>query len=258
MLSPQTNPPFTPLPAEQLLHTTPKRIVLSLSTPSHYPAKQQQPYLLSHPSGTLYLTNRRIIYLPETPTEQFKSFAAPLLNIHDSHVALPFWGANYWAASLQPVQGGGIPMPKTGVLELKLTFKEGGASDFHNKYEVVRERLQQAVETSRMEGDGSGSSRGAMNGVNVANVNLDDLPAYSEESDGPLIAPTAAAAASVQTSHSQQEQQTDSGVDVEDDRPRPKATDNALSPPDEPPPDYEETQMTGLQDEMETRLNEGR
>lgn len=160
---------------------------------------------------------------------------------------------------MQPVQGGGIPVPSTGVVELKLTFKEGGAFDFHTHFERVKERLQQAVEVSRIHGDGSGSSRAAMNAVDVNNVNLEDLPAYQEQSDGPLMSPVSQPPAMMAAAPVQQHSvQRDSGVAVEDDRPAPKPTDNALSPPDEPPPGYEETQMRGLQDEMERRLSDGR
>lgn len=159
----------------------------------------------------------------------------------------------------QPVQGGGIPVPNTGVVELKFTFKEGGVFDFHTKYEQVRERLLQAVEVSRMNGGGAGSLQGGMNAVDVSNVNLDELPAYSEESDGPLLSPTATAIrAQQQQTNTTMQQQRDSGVSVADDRPQPKPTDNALSPPDEPPPGYEETQMSGLQNAAERRPDQGR
>lgn len=263
MVSPETNPPFTPLPHEKVQIKPSSRVALSLQTPSHYPARQQPPFSLTHPNGTCYLTNQRIVYLPDKPTDKLKSFAAPILNLHDSYPHNPMFGACYWTASAQPVQGGGIPVPATGVVELKLTFKDGGAYDFHTTYERLRERLQQVADVSRMDGTASGSSAGAMNGVNMANVNLEELPAYTEESDGPLIPPTAAAAAIAQAQAQAQQQRStavtqqtrDSGVGVEEhDRPQPKPTDNAFSPPDEPPPGYEETQMSGLQDEMDRRL----
>lgn len=166
----------------------------------------------------------------------------------------PFFGPNVWLALLQPTQGGGIPIPGGGVVEIKLTFKDGGAFDFHTKFEQVKERLQQAVEVSRVHGDGTGSSRAAMNGVDTTNVNLEDLPAYREESDGPLIAPVAAPAAAQPVA---QPTARDSGAGSGDTRPQPKPTDNAFSPPDEPPPGYEEAQMAGLQDEMDRRESEG-
>jgi len=256
MLSPTTNPPYTPLPNEQTLFASPPRIGFSLTTPSHYPGKQQQPFSITHSTGVLYLTNRRLIYLPDKPTDKFQSFAAPMLNLHDAHVTAPFFGPNVWTALLQPTQGGGIPVPSAGVVEIKLTFKEGGAFDFHTHFERVKERLQQAVEVSRISGDGAGSSRAAMNGVDVQNVNLEELPAYQERSDAALLSP--AAAVQVPNTVALSPQHRDSGVGVEDDRPPPKPTVDAFTSLDEPPPGYEETQMQGLQDEMERRMSGGR
>lgn len=223
LLSPDSSAtPYTPLPSETTVFTSPPRISLSLSIPSHYPAKQQQPFSLSHPSGTLYLTNRRIIYLPDKPTTDFQSFAAPILNLHDSHVTAPFFGPNAWSALLQPVQGGGIPTPTGGVVELKLTFKEGGAFDFHTGYERVRERLLQAVEVSGMDGRDGGSAH-------VGAADLEDLPVYSEVSEQPLVSPIA---------------RTEE-VEI------PRA-----EPPSGPPPAYEAAQTDELRGEVERRLGE--
>ncbi|KAK3063554.1 hypothetical protein LTR53_018863, partial [Teratosphaeriaceae sp. CCFEE 6253] len=146
------------------------------------------PFALAHSTGVLYLTNRRLIYLPDKPTDKLQSFAAPVLNFHDSHVTAPFFGPNVWMALLQPTHGGGIPVPSAGVVEIKLTFKEGGAFDFHTQFERVKERLQQAVEVQRMDG-GGGSADPARAALNVGTVDLEDLPAYQEESDGPLLSP---------------------------------------------------------------------
>jgi WW domain-binding protein 2 len=256
MLSPST-PPFTPLPLEQTLFTSPPRIAFSLSTPSHYPGKQQNPpFSLTHPAGILYLTTRRIIYLPDKPTEKLQSFAAPILNLHDSHVTAPFFGPNVWTAALQPVQGGGIPVtgPRGGLVEIKLTFKEGGAFDFHTKFEQVKERLQQAVEVSRSDA-GTSSSSAANNLDALGNVNMEDLPAYQEDSDGPLISPVGPPVVPIPWPTEVQHiaVQRDSGVGVEDDRPKP-----AEDVPNEPPPGYEEAQMQGLREEVERRMSEER
>lgn len=104
-----------------------------------------------------------------------------------------------------------------------------------------------------------------MNGVDVSNVNLEDLPAYQEQSDGPLMPPTAVAAAAAtaqqqqgaRSSQQQQQFQRDSGIAVRDERPRQKGGEDAYSAPNEPPPGYEEAQMAGLQDEMDKRANDG-
>lgn len=237
-------PPYTPLPNEQTLAASSPRVSFSITTPAHFPGKQQQPFSLSSSSGRLYLTNRRIIFLPDKSTPQLQSFAAPILNLHDSHVTAPWFGPNVWAALLQPTQGGGIPTPPGGVVEVKFTFKEGGAFDFHTAYERIRERLQQAVDVSRINGDGSGSSRAAMNGVDVSNVNLDELPAYQEEGDGPLIAPIAPSIPQQNSGQARVQANGEGGI-------RPGDT------PNEPPPGYEETQISGLQDELERRLSQG-
>lgn len=244
MLAPASSPPYTPLPNEQTLFVSSPRIGFSISTPAHFPGKQQQPYSLSSSSGVVYLTNRRIIFLPDKAAKDFQSFAAPILSLHDSHVAAPWFGPNVWTALLQPTQGGGIPTPSGGVVEVKMTFKEGGAFDFHTAYERVRERLQQAVEVSRIDGDGSGSGRSAMNGVEVGNVDLEELPVYQRRGSGPLMSPVA-----VEQAAATRQPQRDSGAGGEDARNRPKPTDT----PSEPPPGYEEAQMAGLQDEMERR-----
>ncbi|KAK5131658.1 hypothetical protein LTR08_000785 [Meristemomyces frigidus] len=235
MLSPATTPPYTPLPNETTLFTSPPRIAFALSTPAHYPGKQHQPpFALSHATGVLYLTNRRLIYLPDKPTATFQSFAAPILNLHDSHVSAPFFGANQWLALLQPVQGGGVPVPGGGVVEIKLTFKEGGAFDFHTCFERVKERLGQAVEVGRMQGEGGG---GAARGG--AGVGLEDLPAYREESEGPLMSPVGPPVGAVAS-------QRDSGVAVEGCGEGAKpAEEGAFSPPLEPPPGYEEVVRQG-------------
>ncbi|KAF2770586.1 hypothetical protein EJ03DRAFT_242318, partial [Teratosphaeria nubilosa] len=237
---------YTPLPDEQHLFTSPPRIGISITTPSHYPGKQQQPFSISHNGGVLYLTNRRIIYLPDKKTEKLESFAAPLLNLHDSHVSAPFFGPNVWTAALQPVQGGGLPIPPRGAVELKFTFRDGGAFDFHTKFEQVKERLQQAMEAQRMNADGSTSMAAAgANTVDASNVNLEDLPAYQEESDGPLMSPVVIPVpVPVQPS----EQRSSGGVVENRRRPEP-----ATDVPDEPPPGYEEAQMQRVQEEMGRR-----
>ena len=122
------------------------------------------------------------------------------------------------------------------MVEVKLTFKEGGAFDFHSHYERVRERLLQAVEVGRDAG------------VEVGSVTLDDLPAYQEEGDGPLLSPTAVAVAAARL---EVERRNGSGSGDGDGRGR----DREDGTPVEPPPGYEEAQMAGLRDEVERRAN---
>jgi hypothetical protein len=233
MLTASSTPPFAPLPDEQTLYTSPHRIGLSISIPSHYPAKQQHPFSLSHANGQLFLTNRRVIYLPDKATDKLQSFAAPILNLHDSHVTAPFFGPNAWLALLQPVPDGGIPTPNGGVVELKFTFKDGGAFDFHSSYDRVRERLQQVMGSLGADSSHAAGSSAVLNNANLAAVNLDELPAYQEESSGPLLSPVSAVnQASIPVLHSAASGNTDSGP-VRPSAPAPGA-------PVEPPPAYEE------------------
>ncbi|KAL1297337.1 hypothetical protein AAFC00_004883 [Neodothiora populina] len=283
-----THPPrFTPLPNESTLYTSPPRTTLSLASIAKFPS--QQPFSLSCSQGTLYLTNRRLIYLPATPSKDFQSFAAPILNTHDSHVVAPWIGPNVWTALIQPVQGGGIPIPSSSqsasaaAIECKITFKEGGAYDFHGRYERVKERLRQAVEVAResghfgggQSGDGSeigrGRGGGSLAGVDVAGVHLDDLPRY-EEAAAPaapgvsVLPPQGLAVApqqEVQTQPPPTKSSQDSAGAETSAQTRTTATTTAtqdrqstsFNPLAEPPPGYEEVQRETVQDELERRMN---
>lgn len=124
------------------------------------------------------------------------------------------------------MSGGGIP-PSLPAVQVKVTFKEGGAFDFHNHFERIKERLQQAVENSQA------SSRGARN-VDLSTIHLDELPAYS----GPSNNDAGGGQASQDQCMSPQSQ------------PHAAETDSMV----EPPPDYETVQQQSVADELEARL----
>jgi hypothetical protein len=191
----------------------------------------------------VYLTNQRVVYLPEKTTAEFKSFAASLLNLHDSHITFPWFGPNAWQALVQPVPGGNIP--NSHHVELKLTFKDGGAPDFHSNFERIKERLQQAVDVARADnasGRGPGST---LAGVDLQSVHLDELPSYTDAGQDRLAPADETAAATV--NRTQHEPASP---------PRPQAQNNA-DPPAEAPPGYEETQQQSIQAELERRLGPG-
>jgi hypothetical protein len=193
----------------------------------------------------------QLIYLPVTPTPDFKSFAAPILNLQDAHVTAPWFGANKWSAKLQPVYGGGIPADY-GELELVITFKEGGAFDFHTSFERLKERLRHAVEIARESGQaigdgtetGGGRGGGALAGVNLDNVHLEDLPTYQESRNhsipSAISSPSAARAPEFPRDPTPQTS--------------PQPQQERFEPPTEPPPGYEEVQREGVADELERRL----
>lgn len=257
MLDPSRPNTFTPLPSESTLYTSPPRTALSITSLNKYPGSQ--PYTVTSSAGTLFLTNRRIIYLASPSTPQLQSFSAPILNLQDSHVTAPWIGPNAWVALCRPVQGGGIPV--ANAVEVKMTFKDGGAYDFSSRYEVVRERLQQAVETARANGTGvgEGSQNGrrgdAMHGVNVDAVHLEELPRYEDAAQSVRVPdPAAEVARDVQLL----QQQPRHVVDDRPIRPRADAEDErgeaAMPTPDEAPPSYDAVQREVVEDELSRQL----
>ncbi|KAF2130422.1 hypothetical protein P153DRAFT_356193 [Dothidotthia symphoricarpi CBS 119687] len=241
---------YTPLPGEQTLYQSPPRTTLSVHS------KTSGGYAQQCKSGVVYLTNRRMIYLPVSPTPTLQSFAVPILNVADSRVTAPWFGANKWEAIINPVHGGGIPT-QHAELDLVMEFKEGGAFDFASIFERLKERLRQAVDVARESGvdvqDGRGSGGGRMGGVNLNAVHLEDLPAYEDTGmhakvedtvpgsptdgmgvGGPVAAPESPQRSSPPASPQQE----------------------AFQPPNEPPPGYEEVQRNSIVDELERRARQ--
>ncbi|KAL4798655.1 hypothetical protein BDV19DRAFT_356683 [Aspergillus venezuelensis] len=210
---------FVHLPNERLIYTSPPRTSFALQPPPSYTGSES--ISVQSSTGHIYLTNQRVVYLPAQKSHQLQSFSAPLLNLHDSHVSSPFFGPNAWNAVVQPVAGGGIPSSLVAV-HLKVTFKDGGAFDFHSHFERIKERLQQAVEITRESG------RGARD-VNMADVHLEDLPAYSAPQGGLR-------------------------VDSENNVRNRRSPSEAGGEPQEPPPGYEEVQQQSVANELEARL----
>ncbi|OJD40737.1 ww-domain-binding protein [Diplodia corticola] len=247
MLSPSEG--FTLLPGEQRLYTSPPRTALALQSLNKYPGKE--PFNITSSAGCVHLTSRRIVYLPASPSDSLQSFAAPILNLHDTHVNAPFFGPNVWSAIVQPVPGGNIPS-QHAALELKLTFKDGGAYDFSQGYERIKERMQQAIEVARESGNYHGSVDGSDNGslrtggplagVDLNTVHLEQLPAYE---------PPPPAGADVVIPDTSRD--SGLGMNTPEGAPAPKPDDN-YDPPSEPPPGYEEVQSQSVADELERRL----
>ena len=164
------------------------------------------------------------MFLPTTPSADLQSFSSPILNLQDTYVRAPFFGANYWTASCRPVAGGGIP-DNHSIVELRLTFKEGGAFDFHTTFEQIKERVHQAYSVARESG------QQGTNSIDLASVHLEQLPAYEaapeapREAEGPIIhSPIPVRRGSVVPA-----------TTILGSVPQ-------VSPPNEPPPGYEEAQ----------------
>ena len=177
-----------------------------------------------------------MVYLPTAPTPELQSFSSPILNLQDTYVRAPFFGANYWTASCKPVAGGGIPTQHQ-LVELKLTFREGGAFDFHTVFEQIKERLHHAQSVSRETGQGT------------ADVDLEQLPAYeaAREVDEAQDRPAIVSPVPVRPSRN---------VGIS-----PNSDDNLPPPPaigpDELPPGYDEAQaQTVSPDALDERLRD--
>ena len=241
------NQNFVPLPKEKVLFTSPPRTTLTLQTPNSYPGKN--PWNASSSGGVAFLTNQRVrltfslhlitqpltplqlVYLPTNPDPQLQSFMAPILHLQDTRISAPFFGPNVWQGLLKPVTGGGVPAQHPFV-ELKMTFREGGAFDFHSTFERIRDSLLQAVEQAHANGQE----------FNPANVHLDELPAYTE--GAPQTGPPP--------------QQPRSGAPSQSLAPEPppvaRPSSGGFQPPNEPPPGYEEAQSSGVRDQMEESI----
>lgn len=232
---------FVRLPGEKPVWKSSPRTSFALTTPRAYPA--HDPLSIQSGSGTLYLTNQRVVYLPEKPTDDFKSFAASLINLHDTHITVPWFGPNAWQALVQPVPGGNIP--QSNHIELKLTFKDGGAPDFHSNFERIKERLQQAVDVARADNAGGRGQDGGLAGVNMNAVHLDQLPSYADSGQD-RVAPVP-------------DEQAPNLMDApvpSDTRPREESnrSEQVPGPPTDAPPGYEETQQRSVEAELERRL----
>ena len=160
---------FIKLPNERTLFTSPPRTSLQISTPNTFPGAQ--PFSAKSDAGVVYITNQRLVYLPTNPTPELQSFSCPILNTQDTYVRAPFFGANYWTGLCKAVQDGGIPAAHPAV-EIRLTFREGGAFDFHSTFEQIKDRLHHAYSIARESGQGGEAN------LNLANIHLEQLPAY--------------------------------------------------------------------------------
>ncbi|TLD26823.1 hypothetical protein PspLS_04516 [Pyricularia sp. CBS 133598] len=202
------------LPHEKIIHKQTSRISLELSRPNSL--ADAPAFDVKSDSGTVYITTGRVIYLPATPTPEFKSFSAPILNFEDTHIGSGWFSASYWTGLVRPVTGGNVPqgLPR---LEIKLTFKDGGWSDFREAYQTIRDRLQHAQDIRAETGQ-------------VIAVD-EDLPQYEESPSNPPASST-----------------QPSGLAAPS---QPSRTSSTQPQPDEPPPGYEEAQAQALGNRME-------
>jgi len=127
---------------------------------------------------------------------------------------------------------------------MRLTFREGGAFDFHTIFEQIKERLHQAHTVARENGQ-----RG------VVDVDLEQLPAYEpareverEEEDGPRILSPTPVRPQVNGSIATIPSTATTNM--------PPPSSAGFAAPDEPPPGYEEAQVQAVGIDLDQRLRE--
>jgi hypothetical protein len=212
---------FVQLGNERILQKLESRISCELSVPQELRPRCTV-FQRKSDKGTLFLTNKRIIYLPAKPTQEpkFESFSAPILKFQDSTTSSSMWWGWVWKSDCIPVSGGGIP-PDIPRIEVKFTFSDGGMMDFNETYMRLRERLFQYQEMRREMGPG-------------ADIPDEPLPAYEARSDE-----AAPPSESLVT-------------------PRPNRSESSASrrAPDEPPPNYDEAQAQQISIRLEDHIRE--
>lgn len=166
---------------------------------------------------------------------------------------------------LQPVYGGGIP-PQHVELEITMEFREGGAFDFSTTFDRLKERLKQAVDVARESGlttgdgtdVGDGRGGGALAGVNLNTVHLEDLPAYEESQRDTVVSPTDGMPSPAMGSSGVPGASSPPLVETASPVVSPEPQQEPFQPPSEPPPGYEEVQRGSIADELErmVRRNE--
>lgn len=136
-----------------------------------------------------------------------------------------------------------------------MTFREGGAYDYHTIFEQIKERLHQAISIAREEGRDVGA-HGPLGAAAVVGAHLEQLPAYEPTREAvntqqpeELSPQPGSARPLVPTAR-------DSGVAGLHASPPAKSQEEVFSPPNEPPPGYEEAQAQAVGIHLDQTLRE--
>ena len=135
-----------------------------------------------------------------------------------------------------------------------MTFKDGGAFDFHATFERVKETLSQAIDVARESGQAGNTGT-----VDLSTVHLEQLPAYEEIGEPmPATAPQIQRPIPVSPPRNRRSAQQQNRSAPEDTDPQ-LSVNHGLSnrpfqPPSEPPPGYEEAQQTSVVNNLEANM----
>lgn len=125
------------LPSELFHYTKGDRISIELKSITDGAV----PTVINCPSGELYLSNQRLVYIgktqvtfkiPQKGDQEFKTFAVDLAKLQYASAVTPWFGANGWQAVFPPIKNGKLD-PDNVLWKVKLTFKDGGAFEFVEK-----------------------------------------------------------------------------------------------------------------------------
>ncbi|KAI8846094.1 hypothetical protein BC829DRAFT_399222 [Chytridium lagenaria] len=111
-----------------------------------YPGQGHHYYCVK---GKLYLTNRRVIYVPPKPQAFFDTLTVPLPNLQEGKLVQPWFGANRYEGVCVPVPNGGLPVAGT----VTWTFKEGGAFEFSTFHRQLTSRIEGTAPYQQSEDD---------------------------------------------------------------------------------------------------------
>lgn len=125
-----------------------------------------------------------------------------------------------------------------------MIFREGGAFDFHTVFEQIKEKIQQAYSVAQ--------ELGTTRNLNLADVDLENLPAYEPAANGSVntatqSVPRTTDSAPTTSGNPESTERNDHAEDT--------SRDNFVAP-DEPPPGYEEAQIQAVGISLDERLRE--
>ncbi|KAJ2683805.1 hypothetical protein H4R19_006955 [Coemansia spiralis] len=137
-----------PLPNENFLYHC-SGVRFELKSGDGYPGDA---VALRDASGTAFVSNQRVVYLPATTTHvssmassppgALNSYSIPHTSLKELKFVQPLFGANRFEALTLPAAGGSF----AGCTTLVLSFKDGGGFDFATVVRKMGERIQEAGE----------------------------------------------------------------------------------------------------------------